>query len=68
MGLFGAVHRKVGGAKRLPFPKICHTYPTMMKLDAQLYMNHVTQPVSFADINFFLREIRKLPLYQEMQI
>ena len=23
--------RMGGGAKRLPLPKICHTYPTMMK-------------------------------------
>ena len=30
MGLFGAAQR--WEVKRLPFPKICHTYPTMMKL------------------------------------
>ena len=30
MGLFGAVHG--WGAKSLPSSKICHTYPTMMKL------------------------------------
>ena len=30
MGLFGAAHG--WGAKRLPLPKICHTYPTKMKL------------------------------------
>ena len=33
--LFGAAHgrRGIGGdAKRPPLPKICHTYPTMMKL------------------------------------
>ena len=34
MGIFGAAHRKEGGggAKRHPLPKICHTYPTMIKL------------------------------------
>ena len=34
MGLFGAAHRWGGGdgAKWSPLPKICHTYPTMMKL------------------------------------
>ena len=36
MSLFGAAHGKggegAGGAKRFPLPKICHTYPTMMKL------------------------------------
>ena len=31
-GLFGATHGWGGGAKRTPLPKICHTYPTMMKL------------------------------------
>ena len=30
MGLFGAAHGW-GGAKRLPLPKVCHTYHTMMK-------------------------------------
>ena len=31
MGIFGAGHGW-GGPKRPPVPKICHTYPTMMKL------------------------------------
>ena len=31
-----------GGAKRSPFPKICHTYPTVMNL-AQLYLNNIQQ-------------------------
>ena len=31
MGFFGAAHGG-GGAKSPPLPKICHTYPTMMKL------------------------------------
>ena len=30
MGFFGAAHGWGGG--RPPFPKICQTYPTMMKL------------------------------------
>ena len=29
---FGAAHGW-GGPKWLPFPKICHTYPTMRELD-----------------------------------
>ena len=35
MGFFGAAHGWGGGGgqKAPPFPKICHTYPTMMKLD-----------------------------------
>ena len=33
-GLFGAADGwGGGGTKRTPFHKICHTYPTMMKLD-----------------------------------
>ena len=31
MGFFGAAHGW-GETKRPPFPKICHTYPTVMKL------------------------------------
>ena len=31
MGFFGAAHGWRGG-KKAPLPKICHTYPTMMKL------------------------------------
>ena len=30
MGFFGAAHG--WGAKKAPLPKICYTYPTMMKL------------------------------------
>ena len=32
MGIFGAAHGW-GVCKKVPFPKICHTYPTMLKLD-----------------------------------
>ena len=32
MGFFGAAHGW-GGGKKIPLPKICHTYPTAMKLD-----------------------------------
>ena len=32
MGLFVAAHGWGGGAKRSPLPKICYTYPAMMKL------------------------------------
>ena len=31
MGIFGAAH-EWGGAKKVPLPKICHTYLTMMRL------------------------------------
>ena len=59
MGFFGAAHRWAD--------KICHTYPTTMKLGTvisypkkiQKYMNHVTHPLSSADITIFLPGIRK---------
>ena len=53
---------------RLPLPKICHTYPTMMKLgavillpkeDSKKYMNHVTHLLTSADISIFSPEISK---------
>ena len=54
MGFFGAAHGT-------------HTYPTMMKLGTvipylkkiQKYMNHLTHPVSSADISIFSTQIRK---------
>ena len=63
MGLFRAAHRC--GCKKAPLSKICQTYPTMMKLGTvTLYvkrskncMNHVTHPLSSADISFFSPEI-----------
>ena len=33
MDCFGASHGFGGGGKKAPLPKICHTYPTMMKLE-----------------------------------
>ena len=50
---------------RPPLLKICHTYPTMMKLGTVIpypkkskkYMNHVTHPLSSADISIFLPEV-----------
>ena len=32
MGFFGAAHGMGGAGKKAPLPKICHTYPAMMKL------------------------------------
>ena len=50
-----------------PLPKICHTYATMMKPGTvipylkkiQKFINHVTYPLSSADISIFAREISK---------
>ena len=64
---FGAAHGWGGGAKKPPLPKICHRYPTMMKLGTVIpylkkikkYLNHVIQPLSSADISIFSLEISK---------
>ena len=66
-GLFRGWSRMGGGQKGPPLHKICHAYPTEMKLvtvtpqpkEIQKYMNHVTQPLSFADITIFSQEISK---------
>ena len=64
MDLFGAVHR---WRRKVPLPKICQTYPTMMKLGTlitylkkikKMYKSHETQPLNSADISIFLPEIR----------
>ena len=44
MGFFGAAHGW-GGGKKAPQPKICCTYPTMMK---------------FGTVILYLKEIQKL--------
>ena len=39
-GHFRGCSRMGGGGKKAPLPKICHTYPTMMKLGAVIpYLN-----------------------------
>ena len=76
MGLFGAGHGCVGGGERQkgPRPKICHTYPEMMKLGTVILhlkkiqkMYHVAHPLSSADISIFT-EKRQIFCYQEIQI
>ena len=60
MDLSGAAHRW-GGAKKPHLPKTCNKYLTMMKLDTvtpylkkiKKNMNHVTYPLSCADISIF---------------
>ena len=66
MGFFGPAHGW-GGGQESPLPKICHTYPVIIKLGTvipyltkiQKHMNHVTRPLSSADISIFLLEISK---------
>ena len=57
------------GGKKAPLPKICHTYPTIMKLGTVIpyvkkiqkkYMNHVTHPLSSDDISSSSPEISKV--------
>ena len=63
MGFFGGAHEWVE-QKGPPLPKICHTYPTMMKLGTvipylektQKYIIHVTQPLSSIQISIFSRK------------
>ena len=55
----------IGGGKKAPLSKISHIYPTMMKLvtvipylkRSKKHINHVTHPLSYADIRIFLPEI-----------
>ena len=60
MGPLGVAHRCAG--KKIPFPKICHTYPTLMKLytlpneDPKKYMNNVTHMWSFAALSIFYQK------------
>ena len=66
MGLFGAAHGW-GGGKKNPFLKICHTYPTMMKLGTIIpYLKKIQKiyesrdtPLSFAEISIFSPETCK---------
>ena len=65
MGFFGTAHE--WGAKKSPPPnlKICHTYPTLMKLGTvvpclkkiQKYINHVAHLLSSADTSIFSPKI-----------
>ena len=67
MGIFGAAHKWGGCPKKIPLPKICHRYPTIMKLgNAISYLkkikkiyDHVTHTLSSADICIFSLEISK---------
>ena len=78
MGIFlGLLTDWGGGAKRPPVSKICHTYPTMMKLGTlttylnkiQKYMNHVTHHLSPADTKqHYFTGNQQILLYQEIQL
>ena len=76
MGQFG-VAQGWGGegvGQKDPLPKICHTYPSVMKLDTimpylkktQKYMNHVTHLLSSSDISIFFIGNQQILLYQKI--
>ena len=55
------------GGKKGSLPKICYSYPIMMKLgsytlskEGPKYMNHVAYPLSSADISIFSLETSKI--------
>ena len=75
MGLFGVTHG-CGGAKRLPRSKICHKYPTLMKLGTVIsYLKKIQKihksrytPLEFCWHQHFFTENQQFLLYQEIQV
>ena len=75
MGFFGAAHGW-GGGKKAPLPKICLTYPTMMKLSTvirypkkiqKMYESRDT-PLEFCWHQHFVTVNHQMPLYQGIHI
>ena len=73
-GLFRGCSR-MSGLFWGPLFKICHTYPTMMKLGtvkpylkSKKYIDHVTHPLSSTDISIFFTRNQQILLYQKIQI
>ena len=76
VGLFGAAHGWGGEQKAPPLPKICHTYPTMMKLGTvipylkktqKLYESRDKHPGFFRHQHFFIGN-QRIWLYEKIQI
>ena len=75
-GLFRGCSRMGERAKRLSLPKICHKYPTVMKLGTVIpypkrsnkYMNHVTFPLSSAEISIFHRKLANFAISRNTDI
>ena len=77
MGFFGTAHGSGGGGgKKTPLPKICHTYPTMMRLGTvipylkkfqKLYESR-DKPLEFCWHQHFFTRNQQILLYQEIQI
>ena len=70
------IYGKFTGQKGPPLPKICHSYPTMMKLGAVIpYLKKIQKrnkqrdiPVEFCQHQHFFTGNQQLLLYQEIQI
>ena len=59
MDLFGATHG-FGGKKAPPLHKMCHTYPTKMKLGTVIpYLKKAQKIYGSADINIFSSKVSK---------
>ena len=70
MGLLGAAHGWVG-SKKSPLTKICHTYPTMMKLGTIIpYLNKIKKIYESRDtlLQHFFTGNQQILLYQEIQV
>ena len=75
MGFFGAPHGW-GEAKKSPLPKICHTYPAMMKLFLVIpYLRKTPKkyksrdiPLEFCWYQHFVIINQQVLLYQEIQM
>ena len=80
MGFFGGCSRMGGGGgggrvcKKVPLPKICHTYPIMMKLDTVIpYLKKIQKIYESCDTpikhpSAFFHRNQQVLLYQETQI
>ena len=75
-GHFWSCSRIWGGGKKAPLPKICHTYPIMMKLGTVIpYLKKIKKihesrdtPPDFCWHQHFFTKNQQILLYQEIQI
>ena len=54
MGFFVAAQGCGGGGKKVPLPKVCYTYPTMMKFDTVIPYVKKIQVVVLFDIKILI--------------
>ena len=67
-GLFGGSSWMGGQKGPLPLPKICHRYPTLMKLGTKKLNESRDILLEFCWHQYFFTENQQILLYQEMQI